>query len=152
MAGIAVGETRMAFFVQQAHVSNAGTKPAALFLAVPRTAVGFLGDSVFAPGAGETVPQAALVSLSWLEHRAFCLRVIIPRRFHGLTPDDPDGPETLQRVAQALTRFRPAGIEVRVEFRDDRWVLGQGVLVSGASDNLIAQLHSGTALWGIPKT
>jgi hypothetical protein len=152
MPGIEVGETRFAFFVQQAYYSEEGLSQPAIHLVAPRTAVGFLDGSVFAPADGESAPQAALVSFSWLEHRAFCVRVLIPSRFRALTPDDPDGAETRQRVAQALDRFRPAGVEMRVEFIDDRWILGQGILVSGAADDPIAQLRSGTALWAVPRS
>ncbi len=149
MPGIAVGETRLAFFVQQASFSSAAGTPPRLLLVAPRPAVGFLDNSVFAPGESETVPAAALVSLSWLEHRAFCVRVLIPRRFRALT-DDQEGTETRQRVAQALQRFRPAGVEVRVDFVDDRWLLGHGILVSGESDDPAVQLGGGTVLWAAP--
>jgi hypothetical protein len=142
----------MAFFVQQGHYSNLAGDPPAVVRVAPRPAIGFLDNSVFAPLAAERPIAAGLVSLSWMEHRAFCFRLLIPRRFAAFTPDDPDGVDTRQRVAQALNRFRPAGVEVRVEFADDRWVLGQGVLLEGASENIIDQLRSGTALWAGSQT
>jgi hypothetical protein len=151
MPGIEVGDTRLAFFVQQAYFSGVGGSPPATELVAPRPAVGFLDDSVFAPGPDQTVDEAGFVSLSWLEHRAFCFRVLIPARFRALTPADADGIEIRQRVAQAIDRFRPAAVEARVEFTDDRWVLGQGVIVSGGSGDLISELQSGTVLWTTPK-
>jgi len=153
MPGIAVGETRLAFFVQQAYFSAEEGTPPALLPVTPRPAVGFLDDSVFASDLAfdTTLPQAGIVSLSWMEHRAYCFRVIVPPRFLSLTPDDPDGTETRQRVAQALDRFAPAAVEARVEFNDNRWTLGQGVLGSGAPDDLLSQVRPATVLWKAPN-
>jgi len=152
MPGVDVGETRFAFFIQEAHFSKleslAGTEH--VLRVAPRTAVGFLDNSVFAAATNETAPNSAIVSLSWLEHRAFCVRLLIPRRFRGLTPDDGDGVQTRQRVAQAVKRFQPAGVEVRVEFEDDRWVMGGGTLNAGDLIDPIVQLRSGTVLWPAP--
>jgi hypothetical protein len=150
MPGIAVGATRFAFFVQEAHFgSREGTPEAPIVRTVtPRTRAGFMDGSVFAPetlGGGEV---AAKVALSWLEHRAFAVRLLIPPRFR-LLEDDPEGTEVRRRLAIAVERFRPVGIELRVEFIDDRWVLGQGQLTSGDGD-LIDQLRSATALWEAP--
>jgi hypothetical protein len=152
MLGADVGETRFAFFVQQAYFSKLATDGGEHVLSVaPRTAVGFLDASVFAVAPGEEIPEAASVSISWLEHRAFCVRVLIPRRFRDWTIEsDPEGVQICQRVAQSLKRFQPAGVEVRVEFIDDRWVLGTGTLVTAASSDPIVQLSSGTVLWAAP--
>ena len=155
MPGIDIGETRFAFFVQQAHYSKLAEIEGQerLLLVAPRTAIGFLDASVFAATPTETKPDAALVSLSWLEHRPFCVRLLIPRRFQLFaTDDDPEGVQILQRVAQAVKRFQPAGIEVRVEFIDDRWVLGGATLLSADSDDPIMQLRSGTLLWSTPAS
>ena len=143
MPGIAVGETRMAYFAQTAFFS--GERRVA-----PRPAVGFADRSVFAAGTGEELPFSALISFSWLERRAFAVRVLIPTRFYSLTPYDPDGVETRRRVAQALQRFKPAGIEVTVDFVDDRWKLGEGTLASEVADDPIAELRAGTRLWSPP--
>lgn len=152
MPDLAVGETRFAFFVQQAHFSKLESldETERLLHVAPRTAVGFLDGSVFATTTDE-LPNSAIVSLSWLEHRAFCVRVLIPRRFRGWTPDDPDGVETRQRVAQALKRFQPAGVEMRVEFIDDRWILSTGSLIGSDSADPTVQLRSGTVLWSGPN-
>jgi len=152
MPGIDVGETRFAFFIQEAYFSNLVLEADVerVRYVAPRTAVGFLDASVFAAAGTEKRPASAIVSLSWLEHRAFCVRLLIPRRFRGLTPDDADGVQTRQRVAQAVRRFQPAGIEVRVEFEDDRWLLGGGVFSLGDAVNPITQLRTGTVLWTAP--
>jgi hypothetical protein len=56
----------------------------------------------------------------------------------------------LQAVARALERFRPLGVELRVEYIDDRWRLGGGTLTSGLVDDPIASLRAGTVLWSAP--
>jgi len=143
MPGIAVGVTRFAYFAHTAFYS--GTRRV-----TPRPAVGFADQSVFAAAPGESLPASALISFSWLERRAFAVRVMIPPRFRALTPDDPDGVETRRRVAQSLLRFKPAGVDIAVEFLDDRWQLGTGVLLSDATANPIAELRAGTKLWSAP--
>ncbi|MCU0584488.1 MAG: hypothetical protein MUC46_00270 [Desulfobacterales bacterium] len=145
MPGIAVGETRFAYFAHNAFFSG-------LRRVAPRPAVGFADLSVFAASAGEEPPVSALVSFSWLERRAFCVRVLIPPRFRALTPDDPEGLETRRRVAQSLVRVRPAGVEVTVEFVENRWELGKGALLSGEAEDPIAELRAGTTLWSAPTT
>lgn len=151
MPGIAVGVTRLAFFVQEGHfASREGTPEApAVRTVTPRTRAALMDASVFAPGAAETRQIAAEVALSWLEHRAFAVRLLIPSRFHGLE-DDPEGTEVLRRVVIAVERFRPVGIELKVEFVDDRWVLGSGLLTSGEGVDPIERLRSATALWEAP--
>jgi hypothetical protein len=152
MPGIAVGETRLAFFVQEAFFSAlGGTAEAPVLRRVPpRPAVGFLDGAVFAPAPGESHPVAALVAFSWLEHRAFAVRLLLPPRFQYLHADDPEGTETRRRIAQSLQRFRSAGIDVRVEFADDRWVLGQGALMGADIEDPINRLQAGTVLWAAP--
>jgi hypothetical protein len=151
MPGIAVGETRFAFFVQQAHFSSVDTgSPPQLLYTTPRTKVGFLDGSVFAPAAGATGPDAALVSLSWLEHRAFMARVWIPMRFQKFVAGDPEGLEMKQRVLQSLNRFRPAGVQLEVEYIDPRWVMGRGIAAEEGSDQP-AGPGGGTVLWSAPE-
>jgi hypothetical protein len=152
MPGVDIGETRFAFFIQEAHFSKLETREGVeqVLRVAPRTAVGFLDSSAFAAASNETAPDSAIVSLSWLEHRAFCVRLLIPRRFRGLIPDDTDGVQVRQRVAQAVKRFQPAGVELRVEFEDDRWLMGGGTLNAGDSIDPIVQLRSGTMLWSAP--
>lgn len=151
MPGIGIGETRLAFFAQVAHLSSReGTAEAPVIRRVtPHPAIGFADQSVFASTPGETEPPvAAGVGLSWLEHEAYALRVILPRRFALL--DGEEAPVT-ERVRAALERFRPAGVQVRVEYLDDRWRLGQGFLAEdlGAEDPIL-RLRGGTMLWSPP--
>jgi hypothetical protein len=152
MPGIAVGETRLALFVQEAFFSAlGGTVEAPVLRRVPpRPVVGFLDGAVFAPAPGEAHPVTALVAFSWLEHRAFAVRLLLPPRFQSLHADDPEGAETRRRVAQSLQRFRPAGIDLRVDFADDRWVLGQGALIGADIEDPIKRLQAGTVLWAAP--
>ncbi len=150
MPGVAIGETRMAFFVQQGHFSLR-EGPAEAFSVrrvAPRTGIAFAGGSVFAPAE----EPAAELSLSWLEHRAFAVRLIIPARFRRMA-DDPEAGDTRQRVARAIDRFRPAGVAVAVDFIEEHWILGQAVLGGdgGTPGDPIDRLRSGTALWAGPQ-
>lgn len=157
--GIGIGVTRMAFFVQQAQLSSReGAAEAPVIRRVtPHSSIGFADQSVFAPvplaqrptpdahpASDYEAPEAADLYLSWLEHEAYALRVIIPRRFALL---DGDGPLVTKRVGSALERFRPAGVQVRVEYLDDRWSLGRGFLPEkpGAEDPNL-RLRGGTVL------
>jgi hypothetical protein len=150
MPGIALGETRFAVFVQQAHYSSLEPgSPPDLELVRPRTKVGFLDGSVFAADEGSTPPEAALVTLSWMERRAYAARVWIPMRFQRFVPGDVEGAEVKRRVGQALNRFRPAGVQLEVEYLDPRWVLGRGIALSEDSVEP-AGPGSGTVLWSAP--
>jgi hypothetical protein len=157
MPGISVGETRFAYFVQQAHFSRrAAPRPPALEGEIvrvePRPQVGFLDAAVFAPGPGVERPVAGAVALTWHERAAFWVNVWIPKRFIALTPDATEGRDTLEHVALALHRFRPAGVHVEVKFLDERWVLGRGVTISEESTGgEIAGPGSGTELWSAPS-
>jgi hypothetical protein len=155
MPGISVGETRFAYFVQEAHFSKRAATPAPEVAEIvrvePRPRVGFLDAAVFAPGPGELRPVAGAVALAWHERTAFWVNVWIPKRFLGLTPDAAEGRDTLERVAFALQRFRPAGVHVEVKFLDERWVLGRGVTISeDSAGGEIAGPGSGTELWSAP--
>src|SRR5262249_30906752 len=119
--GVNIGVTHFAFFVQEAHFSNLddSVDPNIIVPISPRTHVGFLDGSVFAPPLDSEVQPAAQVQLSWLEHEAYALRILLPRRFSSL---DVDGtPPMTQLVKRALERHRPAGVDIRVEYIDDRW-------------------------------
>jgi len=147
--GIAVGMTRMAFFVQQANLSSRdGTVDAPVIRRVtPHSSIGFADQSVFAAQPPDVGPKVADLHLSWLEHEAYALRIIIPQRFALL---DQDGPAITKRVAAALERFRPAGVQVRVEYLDDRWVLGHGFLLEAAAEDPNLRLRGETVLWPTP--
>jgi hypothetical protein len=152
MPGIAVGETRFAFFVQEAHFSRLQpTPPPAVQRVEPRFALGTFDGSLFAPGPAVERPVAAVVALAWHERLAFRVNVWIPKRFLSLTPDDVEGRSTLSAIVLALDRFRPAGVQVDVKFLDDRWVLGQGVTFAEAAEgDRVAGPGAGTELWAAP--
>ncbi len=151
MPGIAVGTTRLTYFVQQAHAGSLEGSPAAVRSVTPRTAAAVFDGSVFAAGPAEAEAVAGEVSLSWMERRAFAARLLIPGRFRNLREaGDADAIQVLRRVSRALDRFRPAGVELKVEFIDDRWVLGQGVLPGAAAFDPITALRAATALWQPP--
>lgn len=148
--GIDVGETRFAFFVQEGFFSY--QEPGGTLDRVePRTAVAFAGNSVFAPGDGETRQSAALVSLSWLERCAFRARIWIPQRFRQFTPDDEEGQATRRQVLEAVERFRPAGVRLDVDFIDNRWVLGRGVIFESEAPPANVGPGAGTELWSPPE-
>jgi hypothetical protein len=146
--GIGVGVTRMAFFIQEAHLSarQDTAAPPAIQMVTPHYAIGFADQSVFAPPPPDrnTYPVQADVTLSWLEHEAYALRVIIPARFKRLDHDDVAAADL---VAAALERFRPAGVTIRVDYPDDSWVLGESVMPAGDSPNPNLLLMNGTRLW-----
>lgn len=154
MPGIAVGITRLAFFVREAHAAARAGSPPRPRAVTPRPGQAIFDASVFAapPPPHAPAQPAARVALSWLEHRAFAVRVLIPPRLRLWrdSAEDPEGVLTLQAVARALERHRPAGVELRVEYIDARWTLGQGTLTSGIDDDLIEQLRSGMVLWSVP--
>ena len=141
--------TRLAFFVQEAHFASKDPAPAAARGVTPRSGAAVFGSAVFAP---PPLPRtaSARVALSWLEHRAFAVRLLVPPRFRAWRPDDAEGALTLQAVARAVERFRPLGVELRVEFIDARWSLGSGTLTSGIDDDPIESLRAGTELWPAP--
>ena len=149
MPGIAVGLTRFAFFVREAHFADGSAPlPAPARSVTPVTGAARFDASTFAP---PPLPRqaAARVALSWLEHRAFAVRLLIPPRFRRWR-SEAEGALTLQAVARALERYRPLGVELRVEFIDDRWLLGGGTLTSGIDDDPIESLRAGTVLWAAP--
>lgn len=149
--GLAVGVTRLAFFVREAHAAALAGAPSRPLQVTPRHAQARFDESVFAQPPTPNEP-AARVALSWLEHRAFSVRLLIPPRFRAwrAAAADPDGVQLLQALARALERHRPVGVELRVDYIDDRWTLGRGLLTSGVDDDPIEALRSGTALWPAP--
>lgn len=144
--GIDVGATRFAFFVRQAHI-NGGTRTSPRRV-TPLTRAAIFDESVFAPG--EASPAAG-VAFFWREHRPFRVRLLIPRRFRDLIAGDAEGTEVRRRVSRAIERFRPAGIEITVEFIDERWVVDRGVAGAGESNDLIDKLRAALVLWEAPK-
>lgn len=145
MPGVEVGVTRLAFFVREAHFASLDPAPPASRGVTPRTGAAVFDEAVLAPAPFPRTPSAR-VALSWLEHRAFAVRLLVPARFRAWRSED-EGALTLQAVARSVERFRPLGVELRVEFIDDRWRLGSGTLTSGIDDDPIESLRAGTSLW-----
>ena len=152
MPGIAVGTTRLAYFVQQAHAASQDSASSPPRSVTPRTRAAVFDASVWTAGSAQAEAVAGEVSLSWMERRAFAARLLIPGRFRHLRQaTDTDATQVLRRVARALERFRPAGVALSVEFIDERWVLGQGLLPGAASTDPITALRVATALWQAPS-
>jgi hypothetical protein len=165
--GIGVGRTRFAFFAQEAHFSavEARVHPAVPIPLSPRPLAGFLDGSVFAPPGGP-VPPAAAVALSWLEHEAYAVRILLPRRYAQF--DGAGAPAMAELVRRALERHRPAGVEgasgdpaagpgagpppgVRVEYVEDRWILGGSDVAGASTADPILSLRGGSVLWIPPR-
>jgi hypothetical protein len=108
--------------------------------------IAFADGAVFAALPSEAPPTAAELALSWLEHEAYSVRVLIPKRFADL---DSDEEHVNEHVRTALERFRPAGVKLEVAYLDDRWTLGEGV-ITGPTGDPNARLLGGTALWPQP--
>ncbi len=137
---MAVGESRWAFFVRDAHYGSteegAPDEPA-----VPVFVAGVFDGSVFTPGAD----SAAFVGFAWQEREPFALRVWIPKRFAAL---DRDGELPVrERLRLLLDRHRAAGIHVYTSYADDRWSLGSGILRDPESENPLGTVVVGTRLW-----
>ena len=150
VAGVGIGTTRFAFFVREAHFSQLDdtVSPSVTVPVSPRTHVGFLDSAVFAPPPDAAQQPAANIALSWLEHEAFALRVLLPRRFASF--DNAGHPAMTELVRRALERHRPAGVEVRVEYVDDRWILSSSEVTAGSSADPILSLRGGSVLWTPP--
>jgi hypothetical protein len=145
--GIGVGDTRFAFFVQEAGLSlREGTVPPFTVRRVtPYFGIGFADGSVFAPPPGPR-PDAAKLKLAWREHQSYVVRVSIPPRFQAL--DTPEA-TALERVARALERFRSAGVLIETTLQDDSWILGTGVLPLPEGDPTL-RILGGTVLSPVP--
>jgi hypothetical protein len=151
MPGIGIGTTRFAFFVQEAHFASMDDTvvPNVPVPLSPRPHGGILDMSVFAPpGDAEQSPSAG-VALSWLEHEAYALRILLPRRFAQFDSPPPElGLADL--VGRALERHRPAGVQVRVEYAEDRWILGGSDVTAADTADPILSLRGGSVLWALP--
>lgn len=147
MPSIGVGKTRFTFFVQQGHYSTkkspAEPLTAMVFgqdlfastpddvlnqieLVPPRYGVAFTDASVFADVPGTEGEVSGKVHLSWWERQAYCVKLLIPRRFRMF--DDVQGASVIEQIKKSIRRFRPAGIHIDVDFVTDQWVLGESEL------------------------
>jgi hypothetical protein len=84
------------------------------------------------------------LGFEWEEREPFAVRVLLPRRLQSL--DDEKGTKLREPLRRLLDRHRAAGVDVRVEYADPRWMLGAGV-VREETDEAIGTVLSGTELW-----
>ncbi|MEP7380581.1 MAG: hypothetical protein ABI910_02790 [Gemmatimonadota bacterium] len=147
MPGIGVGTTRFAFFVREAHFAavDESVDPHRPIPLSPRTHAGVLDASVFAPPPDAEQAPAAVVSLSWLEHEAYALRLLLPRRFGDF--DAMNEVPMAELVSRAIERHRPVGVDVRVEYVEDRWILGESDVTAADTADPILSLRGGSVLW-----
>ncbi len=141
---LGTGETRFSFFT---HVAYLGTRMAApppeSRTVTPRPFIAIAGDSVFAGTPLTTSAASANVTLRWREHEGYALRVIIPQRFEVLSSPTADVREL---VKAALARVRPAGVELRVDYLDESWRLGVGMLPTADASDPLNRLRGGTVI------
>ncbi|MGQ0648992.1 MAG: hypothetical protein ACT4P7_15660 [Gemmatimonadaceae bacterium] len=150
MPGIGIGATRFAFFVREAHFAamDLSVLPNVVVALSPRTHGGILDESVFATPPDSAQQPAAKVNLSWLEHEAYALRLLLPRRFSQF--DSPGEPPLAELVKRALERHRPAGVDVSVTNIEDRWILGESDVTAADAADPILSLRGGSVLWAPP--
>ncbi|HEU4727158.1 MAG TPA: hypothetical protein VFT22_04700 [Kofleriaceae bacterium] len=153
---IGIGETRFAYFVRVSHFGGFDPTPP------PGSAVtttpwiwnaafdATVFDDAAFPGPHDARPLSGEVALSWLEHEAYVVRIVIPSRFKAL--DEGAAPEHTvpAMVRAAVERVRPVGIEVRVEYLEEQWTLGDGRLPDAQIDDPLIRIMGGTVLWPGP--
>jgi hypothetical protein len=145
---IGLNVTRFAYFVRVAH---AGTERAGgdVDLVVPRAFAALFGHSVWAAIPVTAGPIAGLIELSWLEHKAYAVRILIPERLKVLD-DGVAADQTIPALVRAaVERVRPVGVDVEVAYLDELWTLGEGLLPS-AEDDPLSRVTGGTVLWPTP--
>ncbi|HEX2051718.1 MAG TPA: hypothetical protein VHJ34_13960 [Actinomycetota bacterium] len=142
---MSLGQSRWAFFVRVAHYAADVASEA-----LPTTLAGRFDGSVFANAFGGLEPSAE-VGFSWEEREPFALRVLLPRRMSDA--DDDDGARLREPLRVLLDRHRAAGVRVIVEYADERWSLGSGVLRDADASDPIGTVVAGTTLWsdGTPQ-
>jgi hypothetical protein len=172
---VGIGKTRFAFFVQHGHFAALradmpplpdgvfGSDPfastPALVLAdrelvTPRYGAAIADASLFADRAGysETDQPAAQLHLRWLERQAYKVRLFVPRRFIGFDVDE-EGDLVKDYIALGIERFRPAGVDIEVQFIDSHWVLNEADLPheDASLDSAISRIRSQTILSALPE-
>ena len=180
MPSIGIGKTRFAFFVQYGHFSTLKPDhlplPDGIFgsdpfgstpdevrdnreLVVPRHGLGVVDASVFADetllkDASEAIANSEVsgkVHLSWFERQAYKVKLLIPQRFQSF--DEVEGASVKEQVKNSLRRFRPAGIDVVVDFVEENWLLGDAELPQENESmvSAISRIQSQTVLEAIPE-
>jgi hypothetical protein len=142
MPEVSVGTNRFAFWVQQAHASH--RQPDLSVRPVqPRTQLGEFDASVFADADNAKTPRAD-VGFAWDEHEAYAVKIWIPARFEHFEPSE--GASLRNRLAAFLGRFKAAGVDLRVEYIDEHWILDEGILGDLEGEDLLARLRPGVVL------
>ncbi len=72
------------------------------------------------------------VNLTWNEHDPFSVLVLLPTELKSLETDLLDGQDLRKLVRAGLERFRSAGVKLVVDYFEDKWILGTGVLEDAA--------------------
>lgn len=144
---MSTGESRWAFFVAEAtyagEASGGTPRPAA-----PRYRAGRFDVTVFATDSG-ILPPAGQVGFEWQEHEPFAVRLWIPMRFAAI---DTEGVlQVREHIRLLLERHRPAGVHLYVDYADDRWTLGEGILRPPESTEADGVVVAGTRLWPHPS-
>jgi hypothetical protein len=163
MPTIGIGKTRFAFFIQEAHfnaeIADTDSPASSVYnntlfastpavvrehieLASPRFGAGFVNASVFAADKmSSDVKPAAQVQLRWLERQAYKVKLLIPNRFRLF--DSKNGEQIKDLVKQGIQRFRPAGVDVVVDYVEPYWVMGDAALPTDTENtNAIDQVRS----------
>ena len=133
------GRSHWASLVRVAHTGALAGEPAS-----PRTVAGRFDQSVFAATGPDDATTVMKAGFEWEEQEPFAVRVLLPRRLAAA--DDDAGTQVRQPLTALLARHRCAGIDVRVEYADPRWSLGDGVVRTG-DDDAVGVVVSGTELW-----
>lgn len=175
MPSVGIGKTRFAFFVQHGHFAalraNLPPLPEGVFgsdpfasmhpsvladreLVTPRYGAAIADASLFADrdGYSEADQPAAELHLRWLERQAYKVRLFVPRRFIGFG-DDGEGELVKDYIKLGIERFRPAGVDIEVQFIDENWVLNEADLPheDASLDSAISRIRSQTILSAVPE-
>ena len=76
----------------------------------------------------QALPPSGELTVSWREHQAFSVKVLLPPELMSWEGPLLDGGSLCELVRRGLERFRAAGIELTVDFWNQDWILGQSVL------------------------
>lgn len=148
---LARGRTRWGVFVGAATFGRR-FRNGRVQLSEPRYEAGIFDRSVFEPDPAG--PPSLGLGFEWQEREPFAARVWVPHRFATL--DEPpladEGTAAVRdRLRSLLDRHRAAGVHVRVEYADPRWVLGEGVLRDLDSTDPRGLVVTGTTTWESPE-
>ncbi len=157
MPRVGLGMTRYAFFTQWGHITSSEepSSTAPDLRVTPRTKTDFTCNetgrgSVFATSVSEKNPPAADLTLSWLEHQAYAVRLHLPARFKTVGEDD--GAALAEQVLTAIERFRPAGVQLEIVYQEEQWILGEGIIPGTETPDPTSVMLGDTVLGVGPST